>query len=179
MTSIEALQKKYPNIPQEVVVKWEVLSRGIRDTEDLNKTAAWMRRDNWGTYQSYDQDVTLEEVVGKKSNRVKPGYMLRSTKFYMGNGVGSDIQLNTKSPYEIRELGDGRFGLFEGDERVDVNIYFPLKPERDEGVTSKGTAVGDLVPVNRRCFGIIPVRYCEYFATGDQCKFCNFNPAQI
>ncbi|MDO8674401.1 MAG: hypothetical protein Q7O66_23590, partial [Dehalococcoidia bacterium] len=32
--------------------------------------------------------------------------------------------------------------------------------------------------MSRRCFFIVPVRYCEYFATNEQCKFCNFNTTQ-
>ncbi|MDO8671076.1 MAG: hypothetical protein Q7O66_06550 [Dehalococcoidia bacterium] len=45
-------------------------------------------------------------------------------------------------------------------------------------MTSKGTPVSRLVISPRNCFLIMPVRYCEYFAKGEQCKFCNFNSGQ-
>ncbi|MDO8673123.1 MAG: hypothetical protein Q7O66_17070 [Dehalococcoidia bacterium] len=42
-------------------------------------------------------------------------------------------------------------------------------------MTSKGTYVTSLVSGPGRCFRIAPVRYCEYFNQGEQCKFCNYN----
>ncbi|MDO8672993.1 MAG: hypothetical protein Q7O66_16420, partial [Dehalococcoidia bacterium] len=90
------------------------------------------------------------------------------------------IQRSTRSPYTIRDLGTGKFGLFEGEEQVNLDIYF-LSTKSDvmeEPLTSRGTPVFTLLDQRRWCFAMMPVRYCEYFATGDQCKFCNFNGTQ-
>ncbi|MDO8672532.1 MAG: hypothetical protein Q7O66_14040, partial [Dehalococcoidia bacterium] len=66
-------------------------------------------------------------------------------------------------------------------ERVEeADIYFP-RPKRRVGpepVTSKGTPIRTLLNSPRNCFFIMPVHHCEYFSTGTQCKFCNFNTGQ-
>ncbi|MBI2861529.1 MAG: hypothetical protein HYX89_01790 [Chloroflexi bacterium] len=173
MTRIAELQKKYSNVPKEVVVKLEVLNRGIKDNDDLDKVSVWSPPGR--SYQSYDHDVTLNDLM--KSGKAKDGSILRPITFYMNNGLGVRIMRDTTSPYTIREIGDGKFALFEGEEEVDIDIHFPIPKPRNREVlrTSKGTPVTELVELNRRCFMIVPVRYCEYFTRGVECKFCNFN----
>ncbi|MDO8672105.1 MAG: hypothetical protein Q7O66_11850, partial [Dehalococcoidia bacterium] len=180
MTRVEELQKKYPTIPKEVTLKWEVLGRGVRDGGELDEVCHWQKAGAHYSYQSYDHDVTLQEWVAKRPARLQGDHILRPGSLIMKNGIGAAIRLDTRSPYEIRSLGDGRFGLFEGEEKVDIEIYFPPpKPRPTDGlVTSKGTPLSTLFSCPRRCISLMPVRYCEYFATGDQCKFCNFNNTQ-
>ncbi|MDO8671932.1 MAG: hypothetical protein Q7O66_10950 [Dehalococcoidia bacterium] len=180
MSKIAELQKKYPNIPQEVIVKWDVLGSGVRDTEGLDRVSNWARDGGFGTYQSYDHDVSLQDLVKKNPLRAKQGYILTPGEFYMRHGTGVRIQRDTASPYEIKELDSGGFGLFEGSEKVDVDIFFvPPKPMPEEPRTSKGTLASTLLDVRRQnCFTIAPVRHCEYFNRGEQCKFCNYNATQ-
>ena len=177
MSRIDELQKKYPTIPREIIIKWEVISRGIADTDDLDKASEWAPAG--GSYQSYDHDVTLKQVIEKRPWRAKGDSLLRPGQIFMSRGMSVTLQRNTKSPYEVKEQGEGQLALFQGEEKVQ-NIYFhPRRNKKtDELLTSKGTRVSSVVTTNRRCFFIFPVRYCEYFATGDQCKFCNFNSTQ-
>ncbi|MDO8673801.1 MAG: hypothetical protein Q7O66_20515, partial [Dehalococcoidia bacterium] len=181
MTRIAEFQKKYPSIPKEVIVKWDVLNRGVSDTEDLDKVCAWQKAGAHYSYQSYDHNITLKEWVDKRPSRLKDGRILRAGKLMMKNGVGAAIHIDTRSPYQIKDLGNGNFGLFEGEEKVDVDVFFPHPKPRSTGelLTSNGTPVSNFVSQKRRCFSIMPVRYCEYFATGEQCKFCNFNVTQV
>ncbi|MDO8670049.1 MAG: hypothetical protein Q7O66_01290 [Dehalococcoidia bacterium] len=180
MTRISELEKKYPTVPQEVVVKWEVVSHGVRDTGDLDKIGTWQKAGEHYSYQSYDHDITLKEYVEKRPARLKDGRILRPGHFYMKNGIGAAIRIDTSSPYEIRDSGDGRLFLFEGEEKLDISLFFPHPKPRvgPELVTGKGTPVSTLISPRRRCFQLMPVRYCEYFAHRDQCKFCNFNGTQ-
>ncbi|MDO8669992.1 MAG: hypothetical protein Q7O66_00995 [Dehalococcoidia bacterium] len=178
MTRIAELHMKYPTIPGDVIVKWEILNRGVRDSADLDKVSGWTPAS--GTYQSKFDDVTLKQLVDNRPTRLKDGYMLRPFTFYLKSGEGAGLHISPRSPYEIREVGDGKFDLYEGEERVGADIYFP-RPKPREGAeprTSKGTPISRLIKSPRSCFLIMPVRYCEYFATGEQCKFCNFNSGQ-
>ncbi|MDO8670595.1 MAG: hypothetical protein Q7O66_04090, partial [Dehalococcoidia bacterium] len=179
MTKIDELQKKYPTIPREIIVKWEVLRNGVRDSHDLDKICHVVRAPNF-SYQSYDQDVSLRDLASKRPEGQQSGYVQTPATLFMKNGMGVKIQRSTRSPYTIRDLGTGKFGLFEGEEQVDLDIYF-LSTKSDvmeEPLTSRGTPVFTLIDQRRWCFAMMPVRYCEYFATGDQCKFCNFNGTQ-
>ncbi|MDO8670671.1 MAG: hypothetical protein Q7O66_04485 [Dehalococcoidia bacterium] len=175
MTRVDELQKKYPSIPKEVIVKWEVVNSGVRDTDDLDKVSDWSGPGT--TYQSYDHDVTLKDLAARRPNRLRAGSVLRPRRLHMKNGLYAGTRIDTRSPYGIREVGEGAFALFEGEEKVDVDIYFPNMdaPAMGDVRTSKGTPITQLVSPVGNCFRMMPVRYCEYFATGEQCKFCNFN----
>ncbi|MBI2865698.1 MAG: hypothetical protein HYX94_14210 [Chloroflexi bacterium] len=175
MSRVDQLQKRYPNVPLEIIVKYEVLNYGIRDSDVIDETSFW---DRSGGYQSRDHDLTLREIAAKRPWTVKPGFIMRPSPFYMSNGVGVQTQRGSdRSPYEIRQLGAGQHALFEGDEKV-AGVWFPPRKSwtEDEPVTSRGTPVTSLVEPDRRCFYIRPVRNCQYFSTGDQCRFCNYNP---
>ncbi|MDO8674022.1 MAG: hypothetical protein Q7O66_21635 [Dehalococcoidia bacterium] len=174
MTRVDELQKKYPNVPREVIVKLDALTLGIRDSDAFDNIGHWARSGGVGTYQSYDRELPRLET--------RPGYVKRLGAFQMKNGLGARIERDSTSPYEIRELDSGQFALFEGEEKVQ-DIYFPQKPwpfaEQKEPLTSSGTPVTSLVNLKApHCFGITPVRHCEYFSLGEQCKFCNYDATQ-
>ncbi|MDO8670211.1 MAG: hypothetical protein Q7O66_02130 [Dehalococcoidia bacterium] len=172
MTRVDDLQKIYPNLAREIIVRWEVLVNGIRDSAVLDEVSTWHPG---GSFQSRDHDVTLKEIAAKRPGTVRPGYVATPSPLFMKNGLGALITRDTQSPYQIKALGDGRYALYEGKEEVQ-EVYFPLPKPWAEGLkTGKGTSVTTLVNVNRRCFKIAPVRFCEYFTNGEQCRFCNYN----
>lgn len=178
MTRIDELQKNYPNLPRTTIVKWETLRNGIRDSSALNSVGNWMR--HLASYQSYDHEISLAEIT-KEQQRVKPGWAKLAYAYYMKDGIGCSIQKSPISPYEIRELGFGQYSLYEGEEKVE-EVYFlrPPMPWPEEPMTSRGTPVTSLITMySPYCGFVVPLRYCEYFATGEQCKFCSFNPGQI
>ncbi|MDO8672562.1 MAG: hypothetical protein Q7O66_14195, partial [Dehalococcoidia bacterium] len=180
MSRVDELAKKYPGIPREVIIKYEVLSRGMKDTETLDTVSYWVRAGGTGGYQSYDQDVTLKQLAEKRPGRVKPGYILRLDAMYTKAGLGARIQRDSRSTYEIREISSGNFALFVGDEGGEEVVFPSHEPWEavEERIISKGKPATSLVVLNRNCFRINPVRYCEYFNSGEQCKFCNYNSTQ-
>lgn len=180
MTRVDELQEKYPGLHREIIVKWEALGKGIRDSDALDKTSHWVR----GAFscQTYDHDKSLKDGLGKKPDSVKAGHFKAPGAYFMKSGIGAAIQRDSASPYEIREIGDGQFALFEGEDKVE-DIYFrrasDLWPEDGEPLTGKGTPVTSLVTQSSpTCFAVNPVRYCEYFTNGEECKFCNYNATQ-
>lgn len=177
MNRIDELQKRYPGIPRHVIARHDVLVQGVRLSEDLDKVSQW-RAAGW-LYQTNDYDViSLKDMAEKTPERVRPGQILRppgSIRFKTGLGAG--LRARSTSPYTIKEVSEGKFALFEGEERVEDVYFFRQKPRTTpEPVTSKGTPISTLIDFMPRCSCIAPMRYCEYFSTGDQCKFCNLNP---
>ncbi|MDO8674422.1 MAG: hypothetical protein Q7O66_23695, partial [Dehalococcoidia bacterium] len=182
MTRVDDLQRKYTTIPREIIIKMEALTHGVRDSEGLDKASFWSRAGEIGTYQSYDRHADYAEVVAKRQKDTKPGFVKRLGSFYLKNGAGARMERDHTSPYEIRELGPGQFALFEGEEKVE-NIYFPELPfpyqKGQEPLTSRGNPVTTVINMRSPyCHVIAPVRHCEYFNTGEQCKYCNFNHTQ-
>ncbi|MDO8669812.1 MAG: hypothetical protein Q7O66_00050, partial [Dehalococcoidia bacterium] len=125
-------------------------------------------------------EVDLKELVAARPSRLQNGQMLRPGSFFMKSSSSAPVVISRKSPYEVREEGEGKFFLFEGEEKIDGEIFFPKPKPRvgAEPLTSKGTPISRLLISQRNCFILMPVRHCEYFSNGDQCKFCNFNSGQ-
>ncbi|MDO8673348.1 MAG: hypothetical protein Q7O66_18225, partial [Dehalococcoidia bacterium] len=173
MTRIDELQRKYPSVPRELIVKWEALACGIADSAALGKLGRWIPSIGpTGTY-NYDHDVTWKELAERMPTTVRPGYTKNLGPFHTRNGIGVRIERDSTSPYQIRELDSGQFALFEGEEKVE-DIYFPHIPwpfdERPAPMTSKGTPATKLVNLKSpNCFDIVPVRFCEYFPLGEEC----------
>lgn len=165
MTRVDELQKKYPDLPPEFIVKWEILSHGVKDSETIDKVSSWTRG---GSYQSRDLDITMKEIADKRSGAKRPGYVMRPKPLYMKNGIGAVIRRHSRTPYEIREESEDQFALHEGEEKVE-DIYFPSPKNWGEGlVTSRGTPVPTIVTAQARCFSIQPIRFCEYFIRGER-----------
>ncbi len=178
MVRIDELAKKYPSIPRDLIIKWELWNRGVKDTDDLDKVSLWKVIE--GSYQNKFDEVTLKELVDRRPSRVQNGRILRPDAFFMKSSLNAPLVISPGSPYEVREEAEGKFALYDGEEKVDVDLYFPRPKPREgaEPLTSRGTPISRLVKSPRNCFFIFPVRYCEYFASGEQCKFCNFNVGQ-
>ncbi len=49
MTRVDELKKKYPTIPRDFIIKWELKQLGVQDTEDHDKVSTW--RSAEGSYQ--------------------------------------------------------------------------------------------------------------------------------
>ncbi|MDO8669973.1 MAG: hypothetical protein Q7O66_00900 [Dehalococcoidia bacterium] len=179
MARVAELQRKYPGIHRDIIVKWDVLTNGIRDTNDLDTVSSW-RPASQGTYGSYDEEFTLQRLKTETPWRVKDDAVLLPDRLWMKTGLGFPLFRKQRSPYLIREIGAGKVAIFEGNEMIEADLYPPPRKQRQqpELVTGQGTPVRDLVQIRRNCYWIVPVRYCEYFNKGEECKFCNFNPSQ-
>lgn len=179
MARIDELQKKYPLVHRDEVAKWDVLARGVRDNDALARASAWGEPS--GTYQSYDHDLLLRDL--KAQGKVRDSLVLRLPVMMFPSGLGASIKRDTQSTYTVRDMGDGKHALFDGDEKVNLDIRLSrFSDEKDEEVTSNGTLVRDLVEqmpgpgTFLYRYRIVPTRFCDYFTNGSQCKFCNFNP---
>ncbi|MDO8670714.1 MAG: hypothetical protein Q7O66_04700, partial [Dehalococcoidia bacterium] len=127
-----------------------------------------------------DHDVTITQSIKDRADRVRPGWVRFPSSLYMRNGLGAFVKRDSRSPYEVRETV-GRFALYDGEEKVE-DIWFPGAADGEPG--SEGFWPGALYSgANKNCgirsganAPILPQsQHCGYFATGDQCKFCNYN----
>ncbi|MDO8673999.1 MAG: hypothetical protein Q7O66_21520 [Dehalococcoidia bacterium] len=177
MAHVDELQKKYPNLPREIIVKWEMLRNGVRDSDVLSKEGTWRRPA--GDFLSHDRGVTMEETAKKRPETVRQGYLQIPGQMFMRNGIGARVMRDSRSPYQIREESPGKYALYEGKARVENAYFNPPNHWTDEPDkeprTSKGTPITSLITRVRRCFFLAPLRYCDFLGRGEGCKFCNYN----
>lgn len=84
---------------------------------------------------------------------------------------------NPNSPYVIRRIGDnGNLGLYRTDELI-CWVEFPLRPRYYGHMTSAGVEIQFIAPfLYRNNQVIFCYPYCHNWATGKQCRYCNFMP---
>ncbi|MDO8671931.1 MAG: hypothetical protein Q7O66_10945, partial [Dehalococcoidia bacterium] len=179
MTRVDELQKKFPNLAREILVKWDLTRYGVRDSEVLAKEATWRR--SGGFLSHRDRDVTMKDTAKKIPETVRPGYSHFPAEAIMKNGVGFKVAKDPKSPYQIREKSHGKYAIYEGAEHIEDVFFNPAnhwvdEPDK-EPRTSKGTLITSLITRKHRCFFLAPLRYCDFLGRGEGCKFCNYNAA--
>jgi len=177
VSRIDELQKKYPTIHRDTLIKFEIWDQGVRYTRDMDKAGQWSPAR--GSYMTKFDNQTLQEMVAENPHRLKDGKFVRPDFFTLPSTVGGSLYTKTTSPYTIREIAEGKFAFFEGEEKV-VDVYFDSYPWplKAPPVTSRGTPWTRFLRSCGNCFALQPQQYCEYFPLGKQCKFCNFNPSQ-
>ncbi|MDO8672738.1 MAG: hypothetical protein Q7O66_15105 [Dehalococcoidia bacterium] len=123
MSRLDELEKSYPAIPRDVILKWEIGCRGVRDTEVIEEVGTWQRA--LGTYQSYDRGESLTEMAKKHPGRVRPGFLLRPPPLFMTRGRQPvRIGIDASGPHEFRAEGSGKYALYKGEEKVQ-KVFFP------------------------------------------------------
>lgn len=180
MSRVDELQKKYPTLSREFIVKWDCMNHGIKDSDDLYKEKAGIWINGIGIY-TRDHSTRLTALVKNRPDGVRPGWIRFPSAFFMRNGNGVSVKRDPRSPYEVREVGHGQFALFEAEEKVE-DVWFPGASVGEPG-TSDFWPGSTMNGTNKNC-GLarglnapvyLPLNHCGYFATGDQCKFCNYN----
>ncbi|MDO8674367.1 MAG: hypothetical protein Q7O66_23415 [Dehalococcoidia bacterium] len=177
MTRVDELQKKYPDLAREIVVKWEMMKYGVRDSDVLLKEATWRRAA--GGFLTHDRGITMKDTVKKSPESARPGFYHFPGETIMKNGVGFKVTRDPRSAYQIRERSVGRYAIHEGDEHIEDVFFNPASHWVDEPDieprTSRGTPITSLISRVRRCFFLAPLRYCDFLGRGEGCKFCNYN----
>jgi len=166
---IKSLQKKYPRIPLQVLVKTDLLFHGVRYTRELGEAGTWAI----SNYQPYRFQEGEEDPTGK--GYINIPYLLTIE----GEGLVR-ILGNGESPYRIVADGSSHV-LMEGNKQV-MQVAFQKKPLWQQNKTADGTPMssvgisqhGDMLILN-------PTPGCEYFLhtnekTGEnyRCKFCHY-----
>jgi hypothetical protein len=157
---LDALVEKYPDVPKSIILKLDLQRRGISFTEATSEAT------NQPYYRGPEQTA-----FSNRDTRPHPfpgPLLLRD-----GTSVlASPVQNQFNDPYTI-DYQDGKFYVFDKGERID-EVDFSPRPEFYGKLTSRGVPMESIVWSRPQRLDIYPYRYCHYWDTRDQCKFCAF-----
>ncbi len=154
MEYLDDLLKRFPETPEHIVIKADVLRRGVNFNLRLEDLA--MRSCTTG----------LSTKDGRQGVEA-PG------QFHFGtDNTTVDILVDQDSPYEIVEKNPADYRLMIG-ERDLGEIHFTPRPGYYGLETSDGRQCTDYV-VQRgpNCLLVTPLNSCAFFRKGDACRFC-------
>jgi len=164
---ISALRARFPEIPDPVLWKTELLFRGVRFTQELADAAAEGAAPNFWPYRQRD--------AAGKVHLVPVPYLFR-----MEGGAVARVRVDDRSALAVRRANGAPFALCEGDEAlcsvdfVGAHAWQAFRTRDGASPFAAGVEqLGDMLVVN-----VAPG--CEYFhADGDgghglQCAFCGY-----
>ena len=157
---VEALSEQYADVPRLIILKLDLQRRGIT----LSDAAA----DATCTPYYRGPEVT---AFSTKETTVRPlpgPILLRDGTSVLTGPTDSTIL----KPYTVDYI-DGKFYVYDKSERVD-EVDFSPRPEFYGKLTSRGVPMESIAWSRPQRLDLYPYRYCHYWDTREQCKFCGF-----
>ncbi len=164
---LEELFRRFPDVPREVVLKIELLSKGHWFTDAaLDATKGSMVK----SYRLFSYDlVPMDQMKRNESGRV-PEWIFIFQGMYDLRAVAVQTTLDPASPYVIDVL-DGRLVLRANGEVI-CNVSYPIEP------AYYGRRFNDGVRYHEICaygYFVTVFRQCQYWGPKEECRFCDIN----
>ncbi len=157
---VEGLAEKYPDVPKSIILKLDLQRRGVIFTDATSDA----------TCAPYYRGPEVTAFSNKETNvRPFPGPILLRDGTSVLTGP-NDSQFLT--PYTI-DHSDGKFYALDNGVRID-EVDFSPRPEFYGKLTSRGIPMESIGWSRPQRLDLYPYRYCHYWDTKDQCKFCGF-----
>ncbi|MFQ5665560.1 MAG: radical SAM protein [Candidatus Binatia bacterium] len=168
---LEELQQRLPDIPHSIVLKADVLREGVRYTPELTRIGKWALPQIHFIFEWDHDDVHRKEDVTE-------GWITVPQTFCLADGTNVLIKLDSESPYEIRYEGDGKYFLYRNGKAIEPVLFTP-RPQWFTRRTRDGALMCKVAGGNGECvFSVLNLSFCQYFTTGEQCRFCTIVPTQ-
>jgi len=162
MQGLEQLLEEFPDTPRNIVIKADVLRRGVRRNEDLQEAGA--KSNTTGLSSKLERAVGAAEPPPSQFH-------------FLADETTVDIKADDASPYEIRARPEGGYGLCCGQEPLGA-VRFTPRPAYMDLKTSSGTPCADfLLHRGPSCVCVSPLNFCAYLKRGEACRYCLCSPA--
>lgn len=171
MDHLEALFKKYSDVPREVVVKEDMLREGFLFTEAALKFDP--KRKTYHLF-SWDQSTTEEiETMDAKAPVKLPDTIDLEGGPYGLRRMRMRPRICVRSPYLV-DVAEGKLRVFDRqtrDQIADIRA-FPPDPKYFSKVFPDGTPYFEVSPPDLH---LIVFRQCQFWGPKEECQFCDIN----
>ncbi len=161
MQYLERLLDRFSDTPKHIVIKADILRRGIKLNDDIQRAG---------------EKSCLTGLLTKFESVISEFSPPPSQFHFKADETTVDIKIDDRSPYEISEDSEDNYYLFCGEENLG-EVRFTNRPSYMDKQTSDGKPCADfLTQRGPSCLCVSPIDFCAYFKTGDACKYCAFAP---
>ena len=172
LSEMETLSERNPDIPIEVIVKEDLLRRGISWSPGALAVAAEYKRK---AYFIFSFDMVPISGMEHKENIKAPEEVRLAGGPYNFKPVVVSVRLNPDSPYSV-ESGDGPLTLkLDGETIAEVELQ--KTPEYYRETISNGRPVAEIAPTIEWGYLVYltAFRQCQYPDAGEGCLYCDIN----
>jgi hypothetical protein len=172
LSEIENLSEHNPDIPIEVIVKEDLLRRGVSWSPGALAVAADHKRK---AYFIFSFDMVPISGMENKENIKAPEEMRLTGGPYNFRSVVVSVRLNPDSPYRV-EYEDGSLTLKLDGEAI-AGVELQKTPEYYRETISNGRPVADTPPTIEWGYLVYltAFRQCQYPDAGEGCLYCDIN----
>lgn len=162
MQDIEALVERFADTPRSIVLKADVMRRGLAVTEELQRAG---------------KQACVSGPSTKLVGLLDPALaQLPCQLHFLRDETTVDLVPDPLSPYGITE-SDGQWFLSCESTPLEP-VRFTPRPAYFDSCVADGTPVGDLVMQRGpHCFIVSANDRCAYHRKGDACRYCVWSPA--
>ena len=164
---LEGYFRKYPETPNEIVLKADLLGLGHWFSDAaLEATAGTLVK----SYRLFSYDLMPMSDMKRKESRKAPEDFIILGGRYGLRPVAIQTPLAADSPYVI-DVVEGRLVLTSEGEVI-CEVRYPVAPKYYEKSFEDGTAYHEIV-----AFGsfVTAFRTCQYWGPDEECRFCDIN----
>lgn len=172
LAEVEALVRRFPDLPPEAIVKEDLLRTGIAFSEDALRVAAGFKPKAYFIF-SFDL-IPIAEMQQDEHLRAPEEIALEGGPWHFRRVIVS-VRVNPSSPYRV-DVRDGRLTLrLEGGLLADV--IYQRAPAYYARSASNGKPFHEIAPTIEWGYLIYLTvfRLCQYFGKHEECQFCDIN----
>lgn len=172
VTLVESLIRRYPHLPQEAIVKEDLLRGGVSFSEEAIDIAASHQNKS---YFIFSFDLTpFNKMDGKEYRKAPEELCLEGGPLGFRRTIVS-VRLNPASPYKV-VAEDGVCHLELDGTRL-CGVGFRERPAYYAKSLGSGKPLMEIAPNIEWGYLIYLTVYriCQYFGKDEECKFCDMN----
>lgn len=154
------LKQQFPETPDSIILKADVLREGVRYTDELGEIGKWAIPS--GAFLSRED---VPEAESLDFVLCVPNQMI------LEDDTRINMELDRASPYTIRKEGEGYYALCRHDNPV-AEVSFPRRPEFKQNFADGSPIYDALGQRAEGCVAMAHSIFCEYAKNNDQCSFC-------
>jgi hypothetical protein len=159
-THLLGLKEQFPETPESIILKADVLREGVRYTEDLGEIGKWAIPS--GAFLSRED---VSETESLDFTLCVPNQMI------LEDDTRINVELDHTSSYTVRKEGEDGYALCRQDNPI-AEVSFPRRPEFGRNL-SDGSPIYDALGQRAEgCVAMVHSLFCEYAKNNDQCSFC-------
>lgn len=166
-TELEDYFRRFPDVPREVVLKIELLSRGHWFTDAaLSATNGSLVK----SYRLFSYDLVGMDQFTRGEARQVPEWFYIFRGPYDLRPVMVQTTMDPNSPFVV-DVVDGRLVLTEGG-RILCDVSYPIAPEYYTRTFADGVAYHEVIAYGKF---VTVFRQCQYWGPKEECRFCDIN----
>jgi hypothetical protein len=172
LEEVEALVRRFPDLPPEAIVKEDLLRTGIAFSEDALRVAAGFKPKAYFIF-SFDL-IPIARMQQDEHLRAPEEIALEGGPWRFRRAIVS-VRVNPSSPYRV-EVRDGRLTLtLEGSALAGVT--YQRAPAYYARTAVSGKPFHEIAPTIEWGYLIYLTvfRLCQYFGKHEECQFCDIN----